>query len=155
MSAEHDLRERPERATGQVVEAVALVERPLGIWLVPQEVAAVERERVLQALHREILVSARGRLEALRDRFVELVGVDADMAAIDRIAALDRDDERRAGPAGTVRLELLAQRVHEVADVAEALAPGTRPERLGDDVGRHHAVALADQVLEELPRPLL
>src|SRR5207244_3328143 len=54
-----------------------------------------------------------------------------------------------------VRLELLAQRVHEVADVAKALAPGAGPERLGDHVGRHHAVALADQVLEELPRALL
>src|SRR5207248_7668325 len=98
---------------------------------------------------------ARGGLETLRHRLVVVVGVDAHVPAIERVAALHGHDERRARAARAVRLELLAQRVHEVADVAEPLAAGAGPERVGDDVRGDDAVALADQVLEALTRGLL
>ena len=62
------------------------------------------------------------------------------------------DDGSRLGALG---LELVAQAVDEVAHRHQALAAALRPERVRDLLGVHHAVALADEVLEHVPGSLL
>jgi hypothetical protein len=58
---------------------------------------------------------------------LELVGVDADVAPVEGVAALHGDDERRSGTSLALWLELLAKGVHEVAHIAQALASATGP----------------------------
>src|ERR1019366_6186312 len=72
------------------------------------------------------------------------------MAAVDRVPATDRHDERRARSRRTARLELMTQGMDVVTDTAQRLAARERPQRLGDLLRLHDAVALAGQVLEDL-----
>ena len=136
-------------------QPVALGVGPLGVGLVGEEVPAVERECL-----RQLGLGIRGGAAAccvdpLLRRLLELVGVDLHPPPVDRVPALDGGDERRGRALRPVGLELVAQCVDEVADVVQRGRPRTRPERLCDLLGVDHAVALADEVLEHVSRPLL
>ncbi len=140
---------------GGSAQPVALGVGPLGVGLVGEEVPAVELERL-----RQLGLGIRGGAAAccvdpLLRRLLELVGVDLHPPPVDRVPALDGGDERRGRALRPVGLELVAQCVDEVADVVQRGRPRTRPERLGDLLGVDHAVALADEVLEDVSRPLL
>src|SRR5262249_14772708 len=123
---------------------------PLGVGLVGQEVAAVQRDRVRQRLlgGREVL--ARERVEPAADRRLELVGVDPDRAPVELVAAVARGDERRGLMLAAVRLQTLAQEVDRLPDVGASGAARLGPEDLDQLVERDRAAAVADQVLQEL-----
>jgi hypothetical protein len=79
---------------------------------------------------------------------LEVVRVHLHAPGRQRVAALPGNDERGGQPARAARLEVVAQRVHGLADAARARAAGRRPEHLEQLLERHGAPALARQVLE-------
>ena len=86
---------------------------------------------------------------------LEHLGVQPDPVRIEHVAAPPGGDEPRLRPAGPLRLEPLPEHVHLVADAVPGHGPGLGPQRVRDLVARHHAVALADQVLEQLTGSLV
>ena len=144
-----DPRERVEHARREVAEAAALVERPVGVRLVGEEVAAVEVERALEQRAAAPRVGLERR-EAGPDEVLELVGVDEDVVAGERVGALAGDDERRLGAVGARGLEAAPEPVHRVADVALRGQAAVGPQRVGDLVEQHRPRALRHEVLEHL-----
>ena len=153
--AARDGRERPQRVGGEPPQGVALDHRPVGVGLVGEEVAGIESEGALEALAGEHHAPGGEVVEPGADLILEVVGVDVDVAAVDRVAALDVQYERRGLARCALGLEPRAQRVHEVAHAAKDAAVGAGPDRLGDLLAADDAVALGEQVLEQLAGALL
>jgi hypothetical protein len=143
--------QRAQAVAGDLAQPVALVERPFGIRLVGQEIAAVERERTAQALDRLVAVAARVRGQPGPDLVLELRGVDPDMGMIEQVAAACRQHERAAAAGRAIGLEVIAQDVDEVAQPGRPGQPGVGGQLLDDLVGVDGPVALGDEELEHLP----
>ena len=101
-------RERPQCVARHGAQALTLVEGPLGVRLVGEEVVPVELGSALEALDRLRPSHSGDRYAAARHLLLELVDVDPDPLAVERVATASRHDEGGLAVLGAVGLEPLA-----------------------------------------------
>src|SRR4051812_29594524 len=108
------------------MQALALGDRPVFEALVRQEIAPVELETRAQAFDGSCPIAFRKRPKAVFDLRLELVGIHHNALGVQGVAAVARQDERGRLVTTARRLELLAERVNEVADRVRTVRTGAR-----------------------------
>src|ERR1019366_8664541 len=123
---------------GELVEAMALEHRPLGIGKLRQEIPAVDRKGALD-LRRGPLRIALDTGQPRGQVRLELVGVDHHVLEVEAIAAAARRDERRLLAQAALGLELATQGMHVVANARPDRVVGAGPDALADLLDRRRA----------------